>query len=149
MEELIQFLRIVYTVVHGVIVLKAAAILPGRLTAGDTHRAQIRNFLHRKEWTGIENMSCLAAAVADNALLGLLKSAGIQRVRVISEGGQAQLDPPLLLALLFLRRFGFGEGVVVAQVFRIVLQCAQPLEGLFIGAISDLAEKLVGILLKV
>ena len=36
-----------------------------------------------------------------------------------------------------------------APVFRIVLQRAQPLEGLFIGTISDLAEQFVGVLLKV
>ena len=38
---------------------------------------------------------------------------------------------------------------MIAPVFRIVLQDAQPLEGLFIGTISDLAEQFVGILLEV
>ena len=38
---------------------------------------------------------------------------------------------------------------MIAPVFRIVLQHAQPLECLFIGTISDLAEQFVGILLKV
>ena len=62
---------------------------------------------------------------------------------------QAQLGLPFLLFLLFLRRFGLGEGIMIAPVFRIVLQRAQPLEGLFIGTISDLAEQFVGVLLKV
>ena len=92
-------------------------------------------------------MGHLAAAVADNALCGLLKRAGIQRVRVIPEGRQAQLGPPLLLVLRFLRRFGLGESIMIAPVFRIVLQRAQPLEGLFIGTISDLAEQFIGCLL--
>lgn len=38
---------------------------------------------------------------------------------------------------------------MIAPVFRIVLQRAQPLEGLFIGTISDLAEQFIGILLEV
>ena len=38
---------------------------------------------------------------------------------------------------------------MIAPVFRIVLQDAQPLEGLFIGTISDLAEQFIGILLEV
>ena len=38
---------------------------------------------------------------------------------------------------------------MVAPVFRIVLQDAQPLEGLLIGTISNLAEQFVGVLLKV
>ena len=62
---------------------------------------------------------------------------------------QAQLGLPFLLFLLFLRRFGLGESIMIAPVFRIVLQRAQPLEGLFIGTISDLAEQFVGILLEV
>ena len=62
-------------------------------------------------------MGCFAAAVADNAIRGLLKSAGFQRVGVIPEGGQTQLGLPFLLFLLFLRRFGLGEGVVVAPQF--------------------------------
>ena len=62
---------------------------------------------------------------------------------------QAQLGLPFLLFLLFLRRFGLGESIMIAPVFRIVLQRAQPLEGLFIGTISDLAEQFVGVLLKV
>ena len=94
-------------------------------------------------------MGRLAAAVAGNAIRGLLKSAGFQRIGVIPEGGQAQLGLPLLLFLLFLRRFGLGESIMIAPVFRIVLQRAQPLECLFIGTISDLAEQFVGILLEV
>ena len=62
---------------------------------------------------------------------------------------QARLGLPFLLFLLFLRRFGLGESIMIAPVFRIVLQRAQPLEGLFIGTISDLAEQFVGVLLKV
>ena len=62
---------------------------------------------------------------------------------------QAQLGLPLLLFLLLLRRFGPGEGIMIAPVFRIVLQDAQPLEGLLVGTISDLAEQFVGILLEV
>ena len=62
---------------------------------------------------------------------------------------QAQLGLPFLFFLLFLRRFGLGEGIMIAPVFRIVLQRAQPLEGLFIGTISNLAKQLVGVLLKV
>ena len=62
---------------------------------------------------------------------------------------QAQLGLPFLLFLLFLRRFGLGDSIMIAPVFRIVLQRAQPLEGLFIGTISDLAEQFVGVLLKV
>ena len=62
---------------------------------------------------------------------------------------QAQLGLPFLLFLLFLRRFGLGESIMIAPVFRIVLQRAQPLEGLFIGTISDLAEQFIGILLEV
>ena len=38
---------------------------------------------------------------------------------------------------------------MIAPVFRIVLQDAQPLEGLLVGTISDLAEQFVGILLEV
>ena len=38
---------------------------------------------------------------------------------------------------------------MIAPVFRIFLQRAQPLECLFIGTISDLAEQFVGILLEV
>ena len=38
---------------------------------------------------------------------------------------------------------------MIAPVFRIVLQRAQPLEGLFIGTISDLAEQFIGIFLEV
>ena len=148
-DELVQLFRIVYAIIHREIVLKTAVIFPGRLAAGDTRRAQICNILHGKERIGIENMGHLAAAVADNALCGLLKRAGIQRVRVIPEGRQAQLGPPLLLVLRFLRRFGLGESIMIAPVFRIVLQRAQPLEGLFIGTISDLAEQFIGILLEV
>ena len=73
-------------------------------------------------------MGRLATAVAGNAIRGLLKSAGFQRIGVIPEGGQAQLGLPLLLFLLFLQRFGLGESIMVAPVFRIVLQRAQPLE---------------------
>jgi len=35
-------------------------------------------------------MGRLAAAVTDNAIWGFLKRAGVQRVRVIPEGGQAR-----------------------------------------------------------
>ena len=94
-------------------------------------------------------MGRLAAAVAGNAIRGLLKSAGFQRIGVIPEGGQAQPSLPLLLFLLFLQRFGLGESIMIAPVFRIVLQDAQPLEGLLVGTISDLAEQFVGVLLKV
>ena len=62
---------------------------------------------------------------------------------------QAQLGLPFLLFLLFLRRFGLGESIMIAPVVRIVLQRAQPLEGLFIGTISDLAEQFIGILFEV
>ena len=94
-------------------------------------------------------MGRLAAAVTDNAIWGFLKRAGVQRVRVIPEGGQAQLGPPLLLLLLFLRCFRLGEGVVVPPVLRVVLQDAQPLEGLLVGTLSDLAEQFIGVLLEV
>ena len=57
---------------------------------------------------------------------------------MIPEGGQAQPGLPLLLFLLFLRRFGPGDGVVVAPVFRVVLQHAQPLEHPPVGAVPDL-----------
>ncbi len=95
MDELVQLFRIVYAIIHREIVLKTAVIFPGRLAAGDTRRAQILNILHGKERICIENMGHLAAAVADNTLFGLLKGAGFQRVRVIPEGGQAQLGLPL------------------------------------------------------
>ena len=68
---------------------------------------------------------------------------------MIPEGGQTQLGLPLLLFLLFLRRFGIGEGVVVAPVFCISLQSAQPFKDFLIGTISDLAEQFIGILLEV
>ena len=148
-DQLVQLLRIVYAIVHREIILKAAVIFPGRLAAGDTRRAQICNILHGKERIGIENMGRLATAVADNAVCGFLKSPSFQRVWVIPEGGQAQLGLPFLFFLLFLRRFGLGEGIMIAPVFRIVLQRAQPLEGLFIGTISNLAEQFIGILLEV
>ena len=77
-------------------------------------------------------MGRLATAVADNAIRGLLKSAGFQRVGVIPEGGQTQLGPPLLLILLFLWCLGLGDGVVIAPIFRIVLLDSQPLEGLLV-----------------
>ena len=93
-DELVQLFRIVYAIVHREIVLKAAVIFPGRLAAGDALWAQICNILHGKERICIENMGHLAAAVADNTLFGLLKGAGFQRVRVIPEGGQAQLGLP-------------------------------------------------------
>ena len=107
------------------------------------------NILHSVKGNCIENMGRFATAVTDNAVCGLLKSAGFQRVGVIPEGGQAQPGPPLLLLLLFLWCFGLGDGVMVAPALRIVLQDAQPLEGLFIGTISNLAEQFVGILLEV
>ena len=113
-DELVQLFRIVHTIIHREIVLEAAVIFPGRLAAGDTLRAQMLNILHSVKGGCIENMSRLAAAVADNAIWGLLKSAGFQRGGVIPEGGQAQLGLPLLLFLFFLRRFWPGEGIVVA-----------------------------------
>ena len=61
------------------------------------------------------------------------------------EQWQARLSLPLLLSLLFLRRFRLEKGVMVAPVVRIVLQRAQPLEGLFIGTISDLAEQFIDV----
>ena len=147
-DELFQPGRVLHAPVHGAIVLETAVILPGRLAAGDTLRAQALNILHSEKGGCIENVGCLAATVAGDAIYGLLKSAGFQRVRVIPEGGQAQLDPPLPLFLGFLQCFGPGDGIVVAPVFRIVFQRAQPLEGLFIGAITDLAEQFIGILLE-
>ena len=38
---------------------------------------------------------------------------------------------------------------MIAPVFRIVLQDSQPLEGLLVGTISNLAEQFVSVLLKV
>ena len=90
-DELIQFLWIVYAIVQRVVVLKTAMIFPGGLATGDARRAQIRNILHGEKGRCIEDMCSLAAAVADNALLGFLKGPGIQRVRMILESGQAQL----------------------------------------------------------
>ena len=149
MDELVQLLWIVYTIIQRAIVLEAAVIFPGCFATGDTLRAQILNILHSVKGACIENMGRLAAAVADNAVCGFLKSPSFQRVWVIPEGGQAQLGLPFLFFLLFLRRFGLGESIMIAPVFRIVLQRAQPLEGLFIGTISDLAEQFIGILLEV
>ena len=68
---------------------------------------------------------------------------------MIPEEGQAQLDPALLLFLLFLRRFRLGQGIIIAPVFGIFFQNPQPLESFFIGVISNLAEQLVGVLLKI
>ena len=45
-DQLVQLLRIVYAIVHREIILKAAVIFPGRLAAGDTRWAQIRNIPH-------------------------------------------------------------------------------------------------------
>ena len=129
-DQLVQSGRILHAIIYGAIVLEATIIFPGRLAAGDTLRAQILNILHSVKGACIENVGRLAAAVAGNAIRGLLKSAGFQRIGVIPEGGQAQLDPPLPLFLGFLQCFGPGDGVVVAPVFRIVFQRAQPLEGL-------------------
>ena len=98
-DQFVQLLRIVYTIVHREIVLKAAVIFSGRLAAGDTLRTQIRNFIYRIEWTSIVDVGRLAAAAADNTFFGFLKGPGIQRVRVIPEGGQAQLGLPFLLFL--------------------------------------------------
>ena len=78
-----RLFRIVHTIIHRVIILKAAVIFPGRLTAGDTRRAQMLNILHSVKGNCIENMGRFATAVTDNAVCGLLKSAGFQRVRVI------------------------------------------------------------------
>lgn len=127
-DQLVQSGRVLHAIVHGAIVLEAAVIFPGRLAAGDTLRAQTLNILHSVKWASIENMGRLAAAVAGNAIRGLLKSAGFQRIGVIPEVGQAQLSLPLLLFLLFIRRFGLGESIMIAPVFRIFLQRAQPLE---------------------
>ena len=88
---------------------KNTGIAPGIL------RAQTLNILHSVKGACIENMGRLAAAVAGNAIRGLLKSAGFQRVGVIPEGGQAQLGLPLLLFLLVLRRFELGDGVVTVS----------------------------------
>ena len=148
-DELVQPGRVLHAIIQREIVLKAAVIFPGCFAVGDALWAQICNILHSVKGGCIENMGRLAAAVAGNAIRGLLKSAGFQRIGVIPEGGQAQLGLPLLLFLFFLRRFWPGEGIVVAPVLRIVLQRTQPLEGLFIGTISDLAEQFVGVLLKV
>ena len=131
MDQLVQFLQIAYAVIHGVIILKATVIFSDRLTAGDTLWTQILNIFHGKERIGIKNMSLLATAVTDNTYCGLLKSPRFQRVQVIPEGGQAKLGLPFLLFLLFLQCFGIGEGIMVAPVFRIVLQDAQPLELVF------------------
>lgn len=60
-----------------------------------------------------------------------------------------KIDPALLLFLLFLRRFRLGQGIIIAPVFGIFFQNPQPLESFFIGVISNLAEQLVGILLKI
>ena len=86
-DKLVQSGRVLHAIVHGAIVLEAAVIFPGRLAAGDTLRAQTLNILHSVKGTCIENVGRLATAVAGNAIRGLLKSAGFQRVGVIPEGG--------------------------------------------------------------
>ncbi len=105
MDQLVQLLRIVYTIIQREIVLKAAVVFPGRLAAGDTLRAQICNILHGEKRDCIENMGRLATAVTDNAVCGFLKSPSFQRVWVIPEGGQAQLGLPFL-------SFCFSSGVL-------------------------------------
>ena len=82
-DEFVQPGRVLHAIVHGAIVLEAAVIFSGRLAAGDTLRAQTLNILHSVKGACIENMGRLAAAVAGNAIRGLLKSAGFQRIGVI------------------------------------------------------------------
>ena len=74
MDELVQLLWIVYTIIQRAIVLEAAVIFPGCFATGDTLRAQILNILHSVKGACIENMGRLAAAVADNAVCGFLKA---------------------------------------------------------------------------
>ena len=93
-DQLVQLLRIVYAIVHREIILKTTVIFPGCFAVGDALWAQICNILHGVKGGCIENMGRLAAAVADNAVCGFLKSPSFQRVWVIPEGGQAQLGLP-------------------------------------------------------
>ena len=129
-DKLVQPLRIIYAIVHRVIVVKASVIFLGCFAVCDTFRAQIVNILHRKEGSRIEEAGDFSAAVTDNTLLRLLKGPGIQRIRVIAEDGQSHPGPSLLLLLLFLWRFWHGNSVVVSPAFRIFLQCAQTFEDL-------------------
>lgn len=41
MDQLVQFFQIVYTIIYGAVILKAAVIFSGRLTAGDALWTQI------------------------------------------------------------------------------------------------------------
>ena len=148
-NKFVQLLWIIYTIIQRQIILKATVILPGCCTTSDTLWTQIRNILNGEERIGIKDMSGLTATVAANTLFGLIKSPSIQRVWVIPKGRQTQLEPLFFLALLFFWRLGFRDSIMVSPIFRIVFQRTQPLECFFIGAISDLTEQVVGILLKV
>ena len=48
-NQLVQSGRVLYSIVHGAIVLEAAIIFPGCLAADDTLRAQILNIIHREK----------------------------------------------------------------------------------------------------
>ena len=150
--KLVQLLWIVYTIVHREIILKAAVIFPGRLAAGDTLRAQALNILHSvKGGPRIENMGRLAAAVADNAVCGFLKSPSFQR----GSGDTGRPGRPSWACRSFSfcfssRRFGLGDGRSGCPSFpEHPFSVPSLLRVFFVGTISDLAEQFIGIFLEV
>ena len=97
-NQFVQFVGAVH-LVSGFTVLKFAAILLRRRTAGDTVRTQIIHFILRIERPRVDDIGLSAAAGAEDRLVQPAKSTGGEWVGVVFEKRQVCAHKNLLSTL--------------------------------------------------